>query len=173
MRFLLCFWPLITFPCFGCIEGPISGTDLKTGKDFTFQPQNLVVLFLSSQCPCSKSHESVLDHLQKEFTEMKFVAIHSNKEESGAEEHFKKSNLQFPVLQDKESEWANRFHALKTPHAFIIGAKGQCWFNGGVDDSKDAAQAKEHYLKRALLELRQGKEPSQKTARTLGCIIRR
>ena len=76
-------------------------------------------------------------------------------------------------MQDKEARLANDFGAMKTPHAFIVGPKGECLFNGGVDDTKDSSKAQKFYLRQALIDIKSGKEPEQKSARTLGCTIMR
>lgn len=106
---------------------------------------------------------------------MSFVAVHSNKDEELdlVQKHFKNSGFSFPVLQDDNFKLADAFRALKTPHAFIVGPKGECWFNGGVDNSNDSERATQHYLRTALLDLKNGSEPREKQVRTLGCIIKR
>ncbi len=162
-----------------CTTKPLSGKDFRTGTSVTIDPKlnskGTVVLFLSAKCPCSRSHETSLEALAKEFPEVKFVAVHSNADEN--EElsgfHFKEAGLSFPVIRDQNARIADEFRALKTPHAFVVGPKGECWFDGGVDDTKDAAKATKHYLKAALTDLRDGREPKEKTVRTLGCVIKR
>ncbi|NBX76920.1 MAG: thioredoxin family protein [Proteobacteria bacterium] len=166
-------------PVFGCSTRTLSGTDLRTGHGVSVNPKEgakgTVVLFLSAVCPCSKSHEKGLEALAQEFSQFKFVGVHSNADENGelARRHFQKAGFSFPVIQDENSKIADDFRALKTPHAFIIGPQGECWFNGGVDNSNDSTQATEHYLRAALLDLQNGKEPKEKQVRTLGCVIRR
>lgn len=161
-----------------CTQQAFSGTDLLTGSDVNWSPQNekpTVVVFLSAKCPCSKSHEEPLAQLSKDFPEFRFIGIHSNSDEDLAlsQSHFKEAALPFPVVHDKSARIASDFKAFKTPHAFVIGKNGSCLFNGGVDDTKLAEKASKHYLKQALLDIRQGKEPEEKEVRTLGCIIKR
>ncbi len=168
---------LLSLSTFACGSKPFSGIDLRTGKNFSTQTlsnrKGLVVVFLSAKCPCSKSHEGSIEVLAREFTGFSFVGVHSNKDEDEglASVHFKEAGFSFPIIQDRESRIANEFGALKTPHVFIVGPKGECWFNGGVDDTKDASKAKQFYLKQALLDLKDGREPQQKETRTLGCAI--
>lgn len=162
-----------------CSSKPISGKDLRTGNWESVDPKQnskgTVVLFLSAKCPCSRSHESGLGQLSKEFPDIRFVAVQSNsdEDESLSEWHFKQAELPFPVIRDQRAQIADDFRAFKTPHAFVVGPKGECWFDGGVDDSKDASKATKFYLRAALNDLRDGREPREKTARTLGCIIKR
>ncbi len=103
------------------------------------------------------------------------MAVQSNtdEDETVSAFHFQQSGLPFPVIRDVQARIANQFGALKTPHAFIVGPQGQCWFNGGVDDTKDASKATKFFLKTALSDLVAGREPKEKNVRTLGCVIKR
>lgn len=175
LTIILAFWAAQALPC---ITESVSGTDLRTGKSVVIDPKSnkvSVFVFLSAKCPCSKSHEETLAKLAKDFPEVVFAGVNSNadEEESLVTEHFRNSEMKFPVIRDKDAKIASLFGALKTPHAFIVGPAGQCWFNGGVDDTKDATKASKHYLREALNDLQKGKEPKEKTVRTLGCIIKR
>jgi hypothetical protein len=176
VHFLSLFISMISM---ACIQDPLMGKDLKTGKPLTFSPasakKGTVVLFLSAKCPCSKSHEQTLATLSKKHPTFQFIGIHSNADEPEAlaKNHFEKSPFSFPVLQDDGAILADKFGAFKTPHAFIVGPKGECWFDGGVDNSKEAPQADEFYLASALEQLEKGQEPKDKKVRTLGCIIKR
>jgi peroxiredoxin len=156
----------------------IEGKNLADSADVVLGPSDklTVVAFLSARCPCSASHEATLAALAKEFgAQARFVGIHSNADESEQEsvEHFKKSALPFPVIQDSGAKLADRFGALKTPHVFVIAANGDVVFQGGVDDSHDAKRASREYLKAALQDLRAGHAPQINLARSIGCVIRR
>jgi len=176
---ILGFFVVLGLNTFACGPKPIAGKDLRTGKYFSTETaspsKGLVVVFLSAQCPCSRSHEGSLKTLAKDFSDFSFVGVHSNQdeEEGMAQTHFKEAGFSFPVIQDRQAKFANEFGALKTPHAFIIGPKGECWFNGGIDDRKDASKDKQFYLKQALIDLKAGREPKEKIVRTLGCTIKR
>ena len=136
-----------------------------------------VVVFLSAQCPCSASHEPVLKALAEKYEGrgFRFLGVHSNLDEDAArsEKHFTEASLPFPVLQDPDARWANTLGALKTPHVFLISAKGEILFQGGVDDSHIAQVSKKHFLAEALEAVEQGKLPPVKQARALGCVIAR
>lgn len=167
----------LSFSALACTTKSVSGIDLRTGTMFSSDKQDShkgrVIVFLSAKCPCSRSHESSLEKLAKEFPEFAFIGIHSNKDEDEgfSSLHFREAGFSFPVIRDQDFKWANELGAMKTPHAYVIGPKGECWYRGGVDDTKDASKAKKFYLKQALLDLREGKEPQEKTSRTLGCAI--
>jgi len=175
----LVFIVLFSAAAFSCSNKSLNGVDLRTGKLFESDKnpaaKGKVVVFLSAKCPCSRSHESSLRELASEFSEFSFIGVHSNKDEDEglSSLYFRESGLNFPIVQDKEARLANDFGAMKTPHAFIVGPKGECLFNGGVDDTKDSSKAQKFYLRQALIDIKSGKEPEQKSARTLGCTIMR
>lgn len=154
----------------------ISGTNLLTEQAIRFYPEseNLVVVFLSSRCPCSQSHEHALAQMAQEFKEFRFVGVVSNGDErlTAIKEHFEEAKLPFGVIRDENLALANAFGALKTPHVYVFKS-GKQVFQGGVDDSQVAQTAKQHYLKDALTQLRKGLAPDPDSARTLGCLIRR
>lgn len=177
--FSLAFFFVNSMISMACVQGPIIGKELETGRSLTLSPasqsKGTVVLFLSAKCPCSKSHEAGLASLSKKYPSFQFVGVHSNADEpeAFAKKHFSMSSLPFPILQDDGAVLADKFRAFKTPHAFIVGPQGECWFDGGVDNSKEAPQADEFYLASALERLEAGLEPKDKKVRTLGCIIKR
>jgi hypothetical protein len=161
----------------------ITGTDLLTKKTIQFPDSKKaasVVVFLSSQCPCSASHEPVIQALATEFKDknVEFLVVNSNTNETEKEvvDHFTESKknkvLQLPILRDAKAKIANQFKALKTPHAFVI-SKNEIVFAGGIDDSAEAADAKKHFLREALIEITSGKAVTTKVARALGCAIKR
>lgn len=132
-----------------------------------------VVVFLSAQCPCSKSHESLLKQLHADFPEVNFLGVHSNANESlsSSREHFLSAALPFPVLQDHSAHWADALGAVKTPHAYVFDAQGERVYSGGVSNSTHGPGASEFYLRNVLTQLRQGKSVDPKERRSLGCVI--
>ncbi len=161
------------------IANGLEGQDVVSGVPARFsilgEKNPTVVVFLSAHCPCSESHEPVLKKLATEFTDVRFVGVHSNADEEVQEatEHFKKSQLPFPVIRDAGAKWADAFGALKTPHVFVVSPSGDVLFKGGVDDSHVAAEAKKHFLRAALTDVREGRKPTVTEARSLGCTIKR
>lgn len=153
----------------------IGGVDLVTGAAAAIPAKGgaVAVVFLSSVCPCSKSHEPVLAALSREFPEVRFVGLHANAEEdaSAAREHFRAAALPFPTLRDDGGRLARELGALKTPHVFVFASSGELVYGGGVDDSEDAKRATTPLLRNALRALRAGKAPDPARTRPLGCVI--
>lgn len=157
------------------VEGvDVFGTTISGLQGDSKRP--LVVVFLSAKCPCSNSHISELRSLFIDFKDhASFVGIHSNVDESPqlTKDYFKSASLPFPVIQDKKSQLADRFKALKTPHSFILSADGAILYQGGVSSSQHFDSADRKYLREALTDIQSGKSVRTPEGRTLGCAITR
>lgn len=135
----------------------------------------LVLVFLSPQCPNSKSHLDALTALSKQYPEFEFVGVHSNQDESAesAKVYFKNSALPFPVLEDSQAQIADLLKAFKTPHVFVVGVDGQILYRGGITNSSDPKTATQFFLKDALARVARRQRVIVAEGRTLGCIISR
>jgi hypothetical protein len=169
-----------------------TASDLYQPKNITFpnpKAKASVVVFLSAKCPCSASHEPILKDLAAQYTKdnIEFIAVHSNQNETidQTRAHFTQAatanattrtpvpaSLGFPMIEDRGAKIANELKALKTPHAYII-QNGKIVYEGGVDDSADAAEAEKHYLAEALAEIKNNKPVTTAKTRSLGCVIKR
>lgn len=153
--------------------------NLSGGPNVSWQAdraeKGTVLVFLSSKCPCSASHEKALRKLFEEYKDFRFIGLHSNQDESlsDATAYFKEVALPFPVAQDVGAKLADAFAAFKTPHVFLISPTGDRLFSGGIDNSKDQDRASEHYLRNALAAVRAGRRPDPDRVRALGCVIQR
>lgn len=172
----------IGFGSFGFAEtkSPLTleGTDTRTlaplKVEFPYKQPTLLV-FLSSKCPCSISHVSELQALAKEYTNVQFIGVNSNSDETleSAHQYFKTSDLGFPVLKDLGMKLADHFKASKTPHAFLLSSDGKILFQGGVSNSSKFPQADRKFLREALEDLKSEKKIRTPEARALGCAITR
>lgn len=134
-----------------------------------------VVIFLSKDCPCSQGNLDYLNQLSLEFKEMRFIGIHSKKKSTTNEikTYLQDKKLNFDIYNDFDLKIADQFKALKTPHAFIVSTEGMVIYNGGITNTTFAKNAKEFYLKDALLNVQNHKLPAKAETRTLGCFIER
>lgn len=156
----------------------ISGESLLKAEPVTLSAANkkgLVVVFLSSRCPCSNSHIGELKSLATEYPDFNFVAVHSNVDEGpeSSKPYFENAALPFPVIEDKKVELANAYQALKTPHSFVIKPDGSIAYQGGVSSSNQFAAADRKYLREALEDLQNDRSVKTPEGRTLGCVISR
>jgi hypothetical protein len=157
---------------------PMKLTNLKNELVTVVWKENkklTAVIFLSALCPCSHSHLSYLTKLKEQHPEVDFLALHSNRDEDSktVEDYFSKNPLNFPLLKDDKSTWANRLKAYRTPHAYIISSKGEILYQGGVSNSTEVENAKEFYLADALNALKQNQSLKKSQTRVLGCPIAR
>jgi hypothetical protein len=155
------------------VKVSLDGVDVSFPDD---SAKATVLIFLSAKCPCSASHESDLAKLVQQYHPLgfQFIGIHSNQDENSVltKAHFQSAKLPFPVIEDPGARLADDFKALKTPHVFIVKS-GEILFQGGVDDSAEASNAKKHYLSDALKQLSEGRAIETSRARALGCAIKR
>lgn len=149
--------------------------NLKTGKNEQINFNNnrhKVFVFLSKDCPCSKANLSLLNEYVSAFPLVDFIGIHAMKNKTPEDlKNFEIQNINFPVYNDTELIITRKFHALKTPHAFITSPNGEIIYMGGVTNSMMPKNAKTFYLKDALSELAQNKPITTKESKTLGCYI--
>jgi len=134
-----------------------------------------VISFLSSKCPCSNSHLMHLMDLQNKFPQFLFIGVHSNKKgkKEVVRSFFRKKAFSLPLLFDSTLKLANSFRAIKTPHTFVIGKKGNLLFHGGITNSINFKFATKFYLSDALTKLKNKKPLEQIYARAIGCSIAR
>ncbi|MFT6632097.1 MAG: thiol-disulfide isomerase/thioredoxin [Bacteriovoracaceae bacterium] len=156
----------------------IDGIDLRTDKLVQLKiskKKPTVLYFLSAWCPCSQGTFDHLNELQAKYKEIDFVGFHSSVEipKKDALEYFGKFKIDFPIIQDDKVIYADKYKAVKTPHVFIYGTKGELLFQGGATNSRTVKRAKKFYLRDALEAISMGKEPKIKNAKTIGCYIQR
>lgn len=156
----------------------IAGQSLLSNVPITVTAESrkgLVVVFLSAKCPCSNSHITELKELAQKYTDFSYVAVHSNIDEGPdlTRTYFEQAGLPFPVIQDRQNEWADRLQAFKTPHAFVLRPGGEIAYQGGVSNSKDCAKSDRKFLREALEDLDKGNKVRTEEGRTLGCAIAR
>ncbi|MEN0057819.1 MAG: redoxin family protein [Bdellovibrio sp.] len=184
MKLSMIFSPFIFFLALSAqalvpLTSQIQGVDVVTSeaKQFAFPSDHkaTVVVFLSAKCPCSASHEDLLNKMSQTFKEFTFVGMHANADETSdiVKKHFSEKNLSFPILHDKKGQLAQLLGALKTPHAFVFDKQGQLLYHGGVTDSHVGPSAKKHFLQEVLEDLRAERPLRHKEGRALGCYIQR
>jgi hypothetical protein len=177
LLFLLLLTFNLTFPIFANAGFSIQGEDLLTGQklEATARAKGLVVVFLSSRCPCSDSHLPIIEKLSQRFGDFQFVGIHSNADEAKeqAQAYFKKAHVTFPIIQDEKLKWADQFKASKTPHVFVLNSAGETLYKGGASSSAHGPSAEHAYLQDALTAIQDGKKVAVSETRTLGCAISR
>lgn len=142
----------------------------------------LLVIFSCNTCPYVKLSETRIKELSKltKANKVGFILLNSNEaqraEEDSLEEMKKYAKAQgydFYYTVDKNSAVANAFGASRTPHCFLFDKKGLA-YRGAIDDNiKSASEAKEHYLKDAIVAVGTGKPVKTNSSKSVGCSIKR
>ncbi len=151
-------------------------TDSKL-SDLEFSPTDgrTVLVFLSSECPCSDSYIEELNRLSIVFASrgVKFVGVHSNHNESfeKSQRYFANKKLNFSVIDDRNQKILEMLAAYKTPHAYIVRNRDRkVIYHGGVGSTRHAEPGMKLVLERAL---NQGESPDPAQTKTMGCMIER
>jgi thiol-disulfide isomerase/thioredoxin len=156
-------------------------TDVRNGNSVGLNLENLdspsVFVFLSTECPCSRSHAEILQELSREYGDkgFHFFGVHSLAKENTAEDdsYFQGGAWPFPILRDHDLKIANHFKAVKTPQVFVVSPEGKVLYQGAVSNRRDYAPTNQLYLKEALEEIKVGKAPRPSQRVSLGCVIPR
>lgn len=170
----------------------INNQALSAWKDVSLLAQNTaqikVLLFLSHDCPCSRSHVSHLNELQHQYPQMAFFGIITEplvddgnvKEKdqlSELSDYYNDKNFTFPLIKDPQQILVKKYAALKTPHVTILqkGKEGQemIVYQGGISDKRQFSSHNVKYLSENLHELSLGRKVKFATGDSLGCYIRR
>ena len=142
----------------------------------------LLVMFSCNTCPYVKLSESRIKELSKltKANKVGFILLNSNEaqraDEDSIDEMKKYARAQgydFYYVVDKNSAVANSFGASRTPHCFLFDKKGLA-YRGAIDDNiKSASDAKEHFLKDAIVAVGTGKPVKTNSSKSVGCSIKR
>jgi peroxiredoxin len=142
----------------------------------------IVIVFLSFECPVSRSYMQPLTDMATEMEKkgVAFIGLTVNQEETPAEvanlaKEFKAS---FPIYLDKKLAVADALAAQHTPEAFVLDGNHVLRYRGRIDDSyyarlKQNRQITKHDLREALGEILAGKEISTPATFSVGCPINR
>jgi hypothetical protein len=78
-----------------------------------------------------------------------------------------------PYLYDGETQTtAMKFGAVATPHIFLFDEQRKLRYQGAIDDSRNAANVKQHYAADAIEALLNGRPVATPETRALGCTTK-
>lgn len=142
----------------------------------------LLVIFSCNTCPYVKLSETRIKEVAAYAKRNKIgiIVVNSNEAQRDAEDSFeemkkyaKSQAYDFNYAVDKNSQLADAFGATRTPHIFLFDKKGLA-YRGAIDDNiKDAKEAKEHFLKDAIMAVGEGKPVKVNSTKSVGCSIKR
>jgi hypothetical protein len=172
-------WTLLVLLAFSAVpDTTYQGFDFVSQKTQDYkltQKDYTIIYFFNAECPCSDAHFQYLNELKTTYNQWSFLGFHSNKgvSQQKAQEYFDQFKISFPIIQDVDLKMADQLKAIKTPHVYIVDAKGEIIYQGGATNSKDPTNASKHYLKEVLSALKTNQPLPYSSTKTLGCYIER
>ncbi|MBI3824196.1 MAG: redoxin domain-containing protein [Planctomycetes bacterium] len=156
----------------------------EKGKTFRlYELENkkaIAIVFLSFECPISKSYSQPLSEIAKEFEDygVTIWGLTTNDDDTAADvaKAAKKFDLAFPVFKDERLRAADALKADITPEVFVLDGNFVLQYRGRIDDMygerlKKHAKINYNNLRQALAELVTGRPMSVTATRAVGCPI--
>lgn len=135
-----------------------------------------VIVFVSAQCPVVKSYNERISEFAADFAAkgINVIGINSNHTESleWVKSHAAEK-YNFPVLIDKGNVLADKLGASVTPEVYYLNEKNVLVYHGAIDNSRGGDSITENYLRDAVEANLSGKPVAKKTAKAIGCSIKR
>lgn len=120
-----------------------------------------VYIFVGTHCPATAAYAERLTQLEKAYGPkgVDFVYLYPNREDTSGTQLAFHSEKKFTgrVIDDQGARIARLLNAQRTSELFLVNKDGIIVYHGAIDDSRDPAAVKQHYLAAALDELLGGK----------------
>lgn len=139
-----------------------------------------VLVFLSPECPICQGYSTTLNNLNLEYSKsgIKFIGLVPGDGFSSDTIKYYQAfyKINFDLFIDNQKLATNKFHALTTPHCFLINNKMEIIYEGLIDNYAADVGVKrqvvtEHYLRDAIESTLQQKEIAVKKTKPIGCFI--
>ena len=159
----------------------LPGVDDKKHSLAELDEKELVVLvFTCNSCPIATDYEDRIIEIARKYAGRKskvaLVAVNVNRLEEDRlpkmKERAEKKGFTFPYLYDESQKIAKDYGATFTPEVFVLDRDRKVAYMGGIDDSSNADQVKQHYLTDAIESLLEGDVPEKPETTAIGCRIR-
>ena len=163
-------------------------------KEYSFndlkKENGLLIVFSCNTCPFVIGNGSKSEGWENRYLELGdiskdlkvgMVLVNSNaaKRDDGdsfsdMQNHYKQKGYNSYYVIDPNSEMADAFGALTTPHVYLFDNNMKLVYRGAIDDNvKKSSDVKEFYLQDALNNMVAGKTIEPQITRQLGCSIKR
>lgn len=165
-----------------------TSADGKTVDLNSYRGKTVVLEWTNADCPFVKKHyeSGNIPKLQQEATAQGVVWLQVISSAPGAQgfvdgptaiklNQFRDAKPTATLL-DSDGKIGKAYGAQTTPHIFIVDAKGQLIYKGGIDsipsaDKGDIAKA-DNYVRDALGEIATGKKISNPSTKPYGCSVK-
>lgn len=165
-----------------------TGADGKTINLESYRGKTVVLEWTNADCPFVKKHyeSNNIQKLQEEAAAQGVVWLQVISSAPGAQGYVDGATAiklnQFRdakpagVVLDADGKIGKAYGAQTTPHLYIVDAKGQLVYKGGIDsipsaDKGDISKA-DNYVRDALKEIAAGKKISNPSTKPYGCSVK-
>ena len=134
----------------------------------------VVINFWSAECPWSeRSDQAILGHLPGWGTRVIYLAVAANLNEPAALLREAADRRGLPgLLHDSQGIVAGLYHAITTPHLFVVDQEGVLRYQGALDDvTFRQREPTRQYLVEAVQALLDGRLPEVQETPPYGCTI--
>ncbi len=150
------------------------------------QAKGYILVFTCNTCPYSVAYEDRIIQLHEEYAPKGYpvVAVQPNNVQRSPGDSFdkmkqraKEKGFSFPYLIDETQEVTRAYGATNTPHVYVLnreaGDRFVIEYIGAIDNnSRNAADADQHYVQDALDGLIEGKGVQTTKTKAIGCTIK-
>lgn len=166
-----------------------TGADGRPVSLAAFRGRTVVLEWTNDGCPFVRKHYDAsgnIPRLQKEATAAGVVWLQVISSAPGTQGHVDgpgaiklnqaRGAAPSAVVLDPQGRVGRLYGATVTPHLFIVDARGQLVYKGGIDSipsarPEDIARA-EPYVKLALADIAAGRPVAQAVTRPYGCTVK-
>ncbi len=160
----------------------------KTVRLSDFKGRHVVLEWTNPGCPYVQKHYNSgnMPATQKEAVDKGVVWLAINSTEKAHGDYLEPGKLALwqqerksrpsAMLMDEDGATGQAYGARTTPHLYIVDAKGQLIYAGGIDSiassNPDDIKKATNYVRQALGEALSGKPVSMSTSRPYGCSVK-
>jgi thiol-disulfide isomerase/thioredoxin len=139
----------------------------------------LVLLFVRTDCPISNRYAPEMERIYEKYSaegfEIRSVYPEPGLSSQDMNRHQQEYGLRIPATLDANHHDVDKAKATVTPEAAVF-VEGKLVYRGRIDNwyidiGKSRPKATEHSLEDVLQLIKQGKIPSFRETRTVGCVI--
>jgi peroxiredoxin len=141
---------------------------------------NLVLIFLSPDCPLCISYTKTINVLSEKYrnNSVKFIPVYAGPfySENEIRDFQKAYNFEMPGLLDPKFQLVKMMDATITPEAVLLNTNGNKVYSGAIDNwmyetGKKRQVITEAYLDTAISQLLKGDIPNPAEITPVGCFI--
>jgi peroxiredoxin len=142
----------------------------------------IVLQWINPDCPVCRrvSSTGLVTAMRKRLDEITpgvvYLAINSTHymEPSVGETYLKTNKIDAPVLIDRDGKVGHLYGAKRTPHLYVIDAKGILRYQGAIDDDQrgDKSDQATNYVVQAVQQIVAGETVAPDMTRSYGCSVK-